>query len=95
MIVLAHVHERARFIQEYARPTAELIGRFGGEYLVRAPHALALENAAAFDGAAVVVSKWPDRAAIERFWNSEAYAALKAAREPLADAHVLVVEEPS
>lgn len=95
MIVFAHVHDRARFLEAYARPTAELIGRFGGEYLVRAPTSLALENAAELDGAAAVVSKWPDRASIERFWNSEEYRALKAARQPLADAHVLIVEDPS
>jgi uncharacterized protein (DUF1330 family) len=95
MIVFAHVHDRARFLEAYARPTAELIGRFGGEYLVRAPASVALENASQLNGAAAVVSKWPDRASIERFWNSEDYRALKAKRQPLADAHVLIVEDPS
>lgn len=92
MIVIARVKDRARFIEEYGKPTAALIGRFGGRYVVRAPGAAALEGRME-DGASIVVSEWPDRAAVDRFWNSPEYAPLKAARQPLADVDVLVVEQ--
>ena len=39
---------------EYAVPTAELIGRFGGEYVVRAPGVETLEGGL-FDGASAVI----------------------------------------
>lgn len=91
MIVFAKVHDRERFIQEYGMPTAQLIKDYGGEYLVRGPGVEALEGGL-FDGTSAVISKWPSKDAIKEFWNSEAYAKLKAARQPLADAHVMIVE---
>jgi uncharacterized protein (DUF1330 family) len=93
MIVFARVKDRARFLEEYGKPTAALIGKFGGRYVVRAPGAQAIEGGYG-DGASVVVSEWPDRAALERFWNSPEYAPLKAVRQPLADVDIVVVEQP-
>jgi uncharacterized protein (DUF1330 family) len=46
------------------------------------------------DGASVVVSEWPDKAAALRFWNSPEYAEAKALRAGLADVSVLLVESP-
>lgn len=94
MIVFAQVRDRQRFMTEYAAPTAALIERFGGEYVLRAPGVESLEGGL-FGGASAVISKWADKAAIRRFWESPEYEALKAARQPLADAHVMIVEEPA
>ncbi|NQY14525.1 MAG: DUF1330 domain-containing protein [Henriciella sp.] len=91
MIVFAKIHDRERFINEYAMPTAKLIGEFGGEYLVRGPGVESLEGGL-FDGTSAVISKWPSKDAIKTFWNSEAYAKLKAARQDWAEAHVMIVE---
>ena len=91
MIVFAKVHDRDRFISEYGMPTSELISEYGGEYLVRGPGVEALEGGL-FDGTSAVISKWPSKDAIKAFWNSDAYVKLKAARQPLADAHVMIVE---
>ena len=91
MIVFAKIHDRDRFIKEYGIPTAELIGQYGGEYVVRGPGVEALEGGL-FEGASAVISRWPNKDSIKKFWNSEAYSKLKAARQPLADAHVMIVE---
>lgn len=93
MIVFARVKDRQRFVTEYAAPTAALIAKFGGEYVVRAPGVESLEGGL-FEGASTVISRWPDKAAIRRFWESPEYEALKAARQELAEAHVMMVEEP-
>lgn len=94
MVVMAKVHDRQRFLADYGAPAAALIQRFGGEYLVRAPGALALEGPLE-SGFSVVISRWPDKAAIERFWASPDYAPLRAAREGLADVTVFCVEDPA
>lgn len=91
MIVFAKVHDRERFRQEYGMPTAELIKEYGAEYVLRAPGVETLEGGL-FDGDSAVISKWPDKDAIKAFWNSEAYKALKAKREPISDAYVMIVE---
>lgn len=93
MIVFARVNDRQRFVTEYAAPTAALISKHGGEYVVRAPGVESLEGGL-FDGASAVISRWPDKAAIRAFWGSAEYQALKAARQPLAEAHVMIVEAP-
>lgn len=94
MIVLAQVKDRARFIEEYGKPTAALIEQFGGQYVLRAPGVASLEGHD-FSGTSAVISVWPDKAAIQRFWDSPEYATLKEARQTLADAHVMMVEEPA
>jgi uncharacterized protein (DUF1330 family) len=93
MVIVARIKDRVRFIEEYGKPAADLVARMGGRYVVRAPGAHALEGGYG-EGASVVISEWPDRAAIDRFWNSPEYASLKAMRQPFADVDVLVVEQP-
>lgn len=94
LIAFADIHDRARFLADYGAPTAELIRKFGGEYVVRGPGVEAYEGGM-FDGASVVISKWPDKAAIERFYNSPEYQPLVEARKAVSDVHLMVVEEPA
>lgn len=94
MIVFANIHDRGRFFQEYGKPTAALIGKYGGEYVLRAPGVEALEGDFG-NGLSAVISKWPSREAVRKFWDSEDYAPLKAARQSLADCQVMCVEDPA
>ncbi|MFC7290288.1 DUF1330 domain-containing protein [Hirschia litorea] len=94
MIVFAKISDRQPFIEKYAVPAAKLVAQYGGEYVVRAPGVEAKEGGM-FDGQSVVISKWPDKAAINAFWESAEYQKLKEARAPYSEAHVMVVEEPA
>jgi uncharacterized protein (DUF1330 family) len=93
MIVTAKVHDRERFIAGYGATAAALIPQFGGEYLLRGPGAECLEGSFG-EGASMVISKWPDRAAARAFWNSPDYAEVKKLREGLADVQVLLIDGP-
>lgn len=93
MIITARIHDRERFVSGYGKAAAELVARFGGRYVLRAPGALALEGQGG-DGASVVISEWPDKAAALAFWNSPDYAAVKQLREGLAEVEVVLVEAP-
>ena len=94
MIVTAVIHDRERFVTGYGPAAAELIERFGGRYLVRAPGAELLEGDGPA-GASVVISEWPDKAAAKAFWTSPDYAEVKRLRDGIADVTVLLIEQPS
>ncbi|MEM7610915.1 MAG: DUF1330 domain-containing protein [Pseudomonadota bacterium] len=94
MIVTAQVHDRDKFISGYGAAAAELVAQFGGRYVLRGPGAQLLEGDFG-DGAGMVISEWPDKAAALRFWQSPEYAEAKKLREGLADCQVLLIEAPS
>lgn len=91
MIITAKISDREAFIDGYGKAAAALIEKFGGQYMLRAPGAELLEGSFG-DGASVVISKWPDRQAAQRFWNSPEYAEVRKLRDGLADCQVLLVE---
>lgn len=91
MIITAKIADREAFVTGYGPAAARLVAQFGGEYVLRAPGAALLEGAWG-DGASVVISKWPDKAAALAFWNSPEYAEAKKLRAGLADVQVLLVE---
>jgi len=93
MIVAAAIDDREAFVSGYGKRAAELIGQFGGEYLLRGPGAECLEGDFG-DDASMVISKWPDREAAKRFWNSPEYAEAKKLREGLAEVQVLLIDGP-
>jgi uncharacterized protein (DUF1330 family) len=94
MIVTASIKDRPAFIAGYGKAAAELVQKFGGRYLLRAPAAIKLEGDFG-DGASMVISEWPDMAAAQAFWNSPDYAEVRKLRDGLADCQVLLIEAPS
>ena len=94
MIVVAKVADREAFISGYGAAAGALVDRFGGRYLLRCPGAELLEGSFG-EGASIVISEWPDKETVHRFWNSPEYAEAKKLREGLADCQVLLIEAPS
>lgn len=93
MIILAKISDRDAFIQGYSKATAPLVEKFGGHYVVRAPGGTLLEGAWG-DGASVAISEWPNRDAIQMFWDSPEYVEAKKLRENISDVQVLVIDAP-
>lgn len=91
LVINAQIHDRERFLADYAPRAAELTARFGGEYVLRAPGAEVMEGR--HPGGSVVISRWPNRAATLEFWNSPEYAEARKLREGIADCQVLLVDE--
>jgi uncharacterized protein (DUF1330 family) len=93
MIVTAKINDREAFITGYGAAAAALVQKFGGKYVLRGPGAILLEGGFG-DGASMVISEWPDKAAAQAFWNSPEYAAVKKLREGVADCQILLIEAP-
>jgi uncharacterized protein (DUF1330 family) len=91
MIIAAKIADRDAFINSYGKAAAELVTKFGGKYVLRAPGAELLEGRFG-DGSSVVISQWPDKEAARRFWNSPEYCEVKKLRDGLADCQVILVE---
>lgn len=91
LVVTATVTDRER-MAAYTRALAEsgLYAAHGGHYVLVGRPVADLEN---WDGRAVVVARFPDRAAAEAFWNSEAYQQqVKPLRAGAGDFHVALFE---
>ena len=94
MIVIAKIKDRDAFINGYGAAAGKLVEAFGGKYVLRGPGAELLEGDFG-DGASMVISEWPDKAAAKAFWNSPQYAEVKKLREGIADCQVLLIEAPT
>jgi len=93
MIITAKIADRDAFVSHYAPVAAKLVAQFGGKYVLRGAGAELLEVSFG-DGASMVISEWPDKAAALAFWNSPEYVAAKHLRAGIADAQVLLIEAP-
>ena len=91
MIVTASISDRERFIEGYGKAAGTLVEKFGGKYILRGPGAELLEGSFG-DGASMVISQWPDKAAVHAFWNSPEYQEVKKLREDISDCQVLLIE---
>ena len=93
MIVTASISEREKFVNGYAKAAAELVGQFGGRYVLLAPGAELLEGQFG-DRSSMVISEWPDKTTAKRFWDSPEYQQIKQLREGIAEVQVLLIEAP-
>lgn len=93
MIVVAKIADRDAFITGYGVAAAKLVEKFGGRYVLRGPGVDLLEGDFG-DGASMVISEWPDKAAARAFWSSPEYAGVRTLREGIADCQVLLIEAP-
>ncbi|MEO0996840.1 MAG: DUF1330 domain-containing protein [Pseudomonadota bacterium] len=89
MIIQATITDPGRFA-EYAKRTPALVSEHGGRYIAMRSEVQVLEGAA--DDRKVVISAWPSLAAARAFWDSDAYAELKALRAGAADVQVTLVQ---
>lgn len=95
MIIAVKMKEGARekFISGYGAAVPALVKKYGGEYILVAPGVELLEGT--LEGyTSMAVSKWPSKADVLKFWNSNDYAEVKKLREGLGDCQVFVVEAP-
>lgn len=93
MIVIAKIEDREAFIQGYGKAAGALVEKHGGRYVLRGPGATLLEGEFG-DGASMVISEWPNREAVESFWNSSEYQAAKLLREKISTCQVLIIDAP-
>lgn len=91
MVVTALIADREAFIDGYGKAAAALVERFGGRYVLRAPGTVLLEGDFG-EGASMVISEWPDKAAAMAFWDSPEYAEVKRLRDGVALVQVLLIE---
>ena len=97
MIVTAKIKDRDAFINGYGMTAGKLVEQFGGKYVLRGPGAELLEGAFGAENAgdvSMVISEWPDKAAVHAFWNSPEYGEARKLRLGLADVQVVVIEAP-
>ncbi len=91
MIIIAELDDPKGF-RDYAVAAANLIGKFGGEYMIRGAKQSVLLEGDWPDAEKVVVSKWPSMEAAQEFWNSEEYAEVKKLRIGKARVKVRLIE---
>lgn len=71
-VAIVKITNRTPGFAEYVKKSAELLAKYGAEYIVRGP-AESILDGDYLAGRAVVVSKWPSLEKVKEFWNSEEY----------------------
>jgi uncharacterized protein (DUF1330 family) len=89
LIVLARIHERAKF-GTYVQALPPVYEKFGGRYLCLSPQATVSvpEGAVVPAPQALVVSVWASMARLQQFWFSEDYRQVAALRAGTGEFHV-------
>lgn len=94
MVILAEVHDWDTF-KAYAVAVSELVGEFGGKYIVRGGAETECLEGDWPDETRCVISEWPSMEAARTFWNSDAYREIKKLRQGNSTARVRIIEGPS
>ena len=89
LIYRAWVRDPAAYAA-YMAKTPELIRRFGGRFLVRGGVCVTLEGSP--DTARSIIVEFPNRAAAEAFYRSDAYGEAMELRRDNADVQIVIIE---
>jgi len=92
MIIAVKMKDREKFVAGYGSAVADVVAKYGGEYLFVQPGVELLEGTRLEGYSSAAVSKWESKDAAKAFWYSDDYADVKKLREGLADCEVMLVE---
>lgn len=93
MVILAEIQDMQSF-RKYGERAAELVTKFGGEYIARGATDTECLEGDWPDETKVVISKWPSMDAARTFWHSPEYAEAKKLREGNSTVRVRLIEVP-
>ena len=91
MVILAEISDPDSF-KEYVVRAAELVHKFGGEYVTRGRGASQCMEGDWPDETRLVISKWPSMAQARAFWNSAQYHEIRKLRQGCATVRVRLIE---
>lgn len=80
LMFVADITDRKRFVEQYAPYAPDVVRAHGGEFLIRASQAEAELLEGVHLPGSVIVVEFPDAAALQRFWDSDAYRRLSEVR---------------
>jgi len=89
MIVDIDVHDSDQF-EFYAKQVPRLIAKHGGEYLVRGGEFEVIEGS--WEPSRIVIFRFPDRAAINAFFDDPEYQPLLSLRHSVSTSNILAVD---
>lgn len=76
--------------KEYVKQNTELVGKFGGKFLVRGGEAEIMEGE--FPLPRTIVLEFPSVEAAREWYNSPEYAGPKSIRQATADTNLMIVD---
>jgi uncharacterized protein (DUF1330 family) len=89
MVIRARIDNPDAF-SRYAKVVPALVKKYGGQYRVMGGPITVLEGEWP-EGWTVVISEWPDKAAAEKFWQSEDYRQAISLRENTGEFEVILL----
>ena len=89
LVVQAKLTDPIRF-RSYSDIVPQLVKDFGGEYIVLGGDNEVLEGG--WNGARLVIHRWPDMKSAKLFWNSPQYREAKKLREGTGQFKVMLLE---
>lgn len=89
IVETVEVTDRALF-DRYVRSVGERVVAFGGRYLVRGGNPATLDGG--WKPSRLVLIEFRDRAALDNWWESDAYAELRALRERSSRCNIVAMD---
>ncbi|MDG2456440.1 MAG: DUF1330 domain-containing protein [SAR86 cluster bacterium] len=80
LVSVCEITDMNENLKTYAQQSAELISKYGGEYIVRGPATKVLEGSL-LNNKSIIVTRFKDEGSISSFFNSDEYQNLKPMRD--------------